>query len=74
MCITLPGRVIEVGEGKATIDIFGRQQKIKILDTGITVGDWVLSANDYAVKKISAAEALSPSTSRTIGTDHVCER
>jgi len=57
MCITLPGRVIEVGEGKATIDIFGRQQKIKILDTGITVGDWVLSANDYAVKKISAAEA-----------------
>lgn len=57
MCITLPGRVIEVGEGKATVDIFGRQQQIKILDTDCVVGDWLLSANDYAVKKITEVEA-----------------
>lgn len=57
MCITLPGQIIKTGEGKATVDILGRQQEIGILDIDLKVGDWVLTANDYAVKKITPTEA-----------------
>lgn len=57
MCITLPGRVLTVAEGRAVIDLLGKTKEIRIFDAQVSAGDWVLSTDEYLVKKITGEEA-----------------
>jgi biotin synthase len=57
MCITLPGQVVAVGLGWAEIEARGNKRKVRLLDSDFKIGDWVLSTDEYLVRKISEVEA-----------------
>ena len=57
MCITLPGQVVEIGLGWAKIEANGKKRKVQLLDSDFKIGDWVLSTDEYLVRKISKIEA-----------------
>ena len=57
MCLTLPGRVIEVRDGVVEIISAGKSQNIKSAGLKLKKDDWILATGDYVVKKITADEA-----------------
>jgi biotin synthase len=58
MCLTIPGKVIEIKEQKALLKTPSGVRQINIgLLSNVQVGDWLLSTTDLAVKKIKARDA-----------------
>lgn len=58
MCLTLPARIEAIEKGVATVRQGRERLSIDLgLVSGAKVGDWVLYAQNRAVKLISAAEA-----------------
>ena len=61
MCLTYPGRVLEVADGMALVDIDHRQRRASlVLLPEVTVGDWVI------VGAGTVLEVLDPSEAREI--------
>ena len=58
MCLTIPGKIKKISQGKAIVENGSRSESINlgvVLDA--KVGDWVLYATDRAVRKIDEIEA-----------------
>lgn len=58
MCLTIPAQIIKINKNKAFIKEGKRQKTIGIAAVnGLKIKDWVLYADNSAVKKIGAKEA-----------------
>jgi len=59
MCLSIPYQIKEIKGDKAIVSLVsGKKRKIDLnLLTGVKVGDWILSLNNFATQKISVAEA-----------------
>jgi len=60
MCLTIPAKVISIENGFAFIRDHSSSKKINLKSLSsekISIGDWILYANDFAVQKISKEDA-----------------
>lgn len=58
MCLTIPGKILEIKEGKATVKSSRETTQIDLgLVFGAKKGDWILYATNRAVKVISEQDA-----------------
>ena len=58
MCLTIPGKVIEIKDQNALLKTSSGVRRINIgLISRVKVGDWLLASTDLAVKKIKAKDA-----------------
>lgn len=58
MCLTIPGKVIEIKDQKALLKTPNGVRRINIgLISHVKVGDWLLATTDLAVKKIKTKDA-----------------
>lgn len=58
MCLTIPGKVIEIKNQKALLKTLSGVRQINIgFISSVKVGDWLLATTDLAVKKIKARDA-----------------
>ncbi len=58
MCLTIPGKIKSIKNGRATVQNSSRTAQIELgLVLDAKVGDWVLYATDRAVKSISEEDA-----------------
>jgi hydrogenase expression/formation protein HypC len=50
MCLGVPGRVIEIEDGVATVDFFGvkRRVRLDVVDAPVAPGDYVLNHVGFA--------------------------
>lgn len=58
MCLGVPGQVVEVREGVATVDFWGvrRPVRLDVVDAEVAPGDWVLNHVGFAIRRIPAEE------------------
>lgn len=59
MCLALPARVVELGDGDyAVVDLGGVRKEISLaLVDGVQVGDYVIVHTGYALTKLDPEEA-----------------
>ncbi|MDO8931207.1 MAG: HypC/HybG/HupF family hydrogenase formation chaperone [Rhodocyclaceae bacterium] len=60
MCLAAPSKVIEVRDGIALTECFGRQREVSLLllDEEVAVGDYLLiQAGGFAFERVDAARA-----------------
>jgi len=59
MCLAVPVKVVEIGEGDAaTVDLGGVRKQISLaLVEDVAVGDYVILHVGYALTKLDSAEA-----------------
>ena len=65
MCLGVPGRVISIDDGVATVDFFGvkRLVRLDVVDAPVGPGDYVLNHVGFAIRRIPAeeiADTLAP--------------
>ena len=58
MCLGVPGRVISIDDGVATVDFFGvkRLVRLDVVDAPVAPGDSVLNHVGFAIRRIPAEE------------------
>ena len=58
MCLGVPGRVVAVHDGVATVDFWGVRKEVRldIVDQPVTPGDYVLNHVGYAIRRIPGDE------------------
>ncbi len=58
MCLGIPARVLELHGVSATVDCLGvrRETRLDLFDGPLQPGDYVMSQNGFAVRKIPAEE------------------
>ena len=58
MCLGVPGRVVSVEAGSATVDFFGvrRLVRLDIVDQPVAPGDYILNHVGFAIRRIPEAE------------------
>lgn len=60
MCMSRPGRVIEVRDGEAEVEVGGRRAWFNALLTpDVRPGAWVLTHTSLVLSEISESEAMS---------------
>ncbi|HDQ22670.1 MAG TPA: HypC/HybG/HupF family hydrogenase formation chaperone [Candidatus Uhrbacteria bacterium] len=59
MCLSIPYQIKEIKGDKAIVSLAsGKKRKINLnLLTGVKIGDWILSLNNFATQKITDTEA-----------------
>lgn len=58
MCLAIPGQVVDVRDGAATIDMMGVRRDISLsLTPSARIGDWVLVHAGFAIEVIDAEQA-----------------
>lgn len=58
MCLGIPGRIIELKDGMAVVDVAGaRKAASTMLLEGALEGDWVIVHAGFAIEKIDAQKA-----------------
>jgi len=59
MCLAIPGEVKKVEEGRATVDVGGVEQEVRLdtLSEEVAVGDYLLVHTGFAIQKLSPEEA-----------------
>lgn len=59
MCLAVPGRVIEVGDGAALVDFQGNRQRVDVtLTPEVQSGQWVLVHAGFSITALAEADAL----------------
>lgn len=60
MCLGFPGKIIELDEFSATVDIGGTKRDVSImmLPDEVVLGDWVMVHAGMAIAKMDEEEAL----------------
>ncbi len=59
MCLGIPGRVVEIEERMAKVDVGGLMREISLeLCPEVSIGDYVLIHTGFAIHKVDEAEAL----------------
>jgi hydrogenase expression/formation protein HypC len=58
MCLGVPGKVVGIEGFTATVDFWGvrRAVRLDIVDSPVTIGDYVLNHVGYAIRRIPAEE------------------
>jgi hydrogenase expression/formation protein HypC len=58
MCLGVPGRVLTIGDGIATVDFWGvrRDVRLDVVDEAVAPGDYILNHVGFAIRKIPASE------------------
>lgn len=57
MCIAIPGKILSIEDGKATVDFSGNQVKAYIGLVNVAVGDYVLVHAGCVIQKMKQQEA-----------------
>jgi hydrogenase expression/formation protein HypC len=59
MCLAIPGEVLAVEEDRATVDVGGVEQEVRLdtLSEDVTEGDYLLVHTGFAIQKLSPEEA-----------------
>ncbi len=59
MCLSVPGKVIEISEnGDCVVDYEAEKREAKILTDGIELGDYVIVSNKIVVMKVPEDQAI----------------
>ena len=59
MCLAIPGQIVDVRDGTATIDMVGVRRGISLsLTPSAQVGDWVLVHAGFAIEVVDEQFAL----------------
>lgn len=58
MCLGVPGRIVAITDGVATVDFWGVQREVRldIVDEPVAVGDYVLNHVGFAIRRIPESE------------------
>jgi hydrogenase expression/formation protein HypC len=58
MCLGVPGKVLEIKEGVATVDFWGVQREVRldVVDEAVAPGDYILNHVGYAIRRIPESE------------------
>jgi hydrogenase expression/formation protein HypC len=58
MCLGVPGLVVAVEDGIATVDFWGvkKQVRLDVVDAPVAPGDYVLNHVGFAIRRIPAEE------------------
>ncbi len=57
MCLSIPGKVIEIGENKYVVD-YGKEKRIvNISLVDLNIGDYVIISNKIIVSKVDKEKA-----------------
>lgn len=57
MCLAIPGRVLKVAKGVATVGYGGERREARLLLAGVKPGDFVIVQNQLVVEKVAAKAA-----------------
>jgi hydrogenase expression/formation protein HypC len=58
MCVTYPGKVLEVGDDSALVEIDGRRRRASLLLVPeVAVGDWVIVATGTVLEIVDPEDA-----------------
>ena len=52
MCLTVPGKIIEIKKDIATIDYGSEKRKGKIIGGSYKIGDFVIAQNSIIIEKV----------------------
>ena len=59
MCLSVPGKIIELKEGIAIVDYKSEKRKAKVIEDVYQKGDYVIIQGGMVLQKIERKEALS---------------
>ena len=59
MCLSVPGKIIELKESIATVDYKSEKRKAKVIEDVYQKGDYVIIQGGMVLQKIERKEALS---------------
>ncbi len=57
MCLAVPGKIVEIKNGIATVDYELEKRSARLVDSELKVGDYVIVQGGIAVMKIETKEA-----------------
>ena len=58
MCLGIPARILETGDGVAVVELGGVRREISVmLLDDVSVGEWVIVHAGFAIEKLSEEEA-----------------
>ncbi|MBS3735823.1 MAG: HypC/HybG/HupF family hydrogenase formation chaperone [Candidatus Bipolaricaulota bacterium] len=59
MCLAIPGEVLAVEDERATVDVGGVEQEVRLdtLSEDVAEGDYLLVHTGFAIQKLSPEEA-----------------
>ena len=57
MCLSIPGKVVEIGQGKFVLDYGSEKREVNMSLVDVVVGDYVIVNNKMIVTKISRENA-----------------
>jgi hydrogenase assembly chaperone HypC/HupF len=58
MCLTIPGKIVEIGENHFVVDYVSEKRVVEInLIDGLKVGDFVIVSNKIIVAKVGREKA-----------------
>lgn len=58
LCLAIPGKIIKIEKGFATIDYSGEQRKASTELVNVKSGDYVIVQAQFVIQKIPEKEAL----------------
>lgn len=58
MCLGVPGRVVSIDDGVATVDFWGvtKLVRLDVVDAPVAPGDYVLNHVGFAIRRIAAED------------------
>ena len=60
MCLGVPAKILETGEGAAVVELGGVRREISVmLVDDVSVGEWVIVHAGFAIEKLSEEEAAA---------------
>jgi len=59
MCLMVPGKIVKISKGKATVDYGTEKREAGIVEKGYKVGDYVIVQGKVVVSKVSEKEAIA---------------
>ena len=58
MCLGVPAKILETGDGAAVVELGGVRREISVmLVDDVSVGEWVIVHAGFAIEKLSEEEA-----------------
>lgn len=67
MCLTAPGRILDLDGSTAIVDLDGRRRTaMTLLEPDVAVGDWVVVAGGAILRRLDPAAALEMTTANRL--------
>lgn len=57
MCLAVPGQIIKIEDGTATMDYWVEKRTAKVMDNSYKVGDYVIAQGGFVMMKVSEKDA-----------------